>query len=57
MKETDLKFPSNIAAERHEISKKWVLHYLTDEQAEICHRALLPITEHEEWKNNMVRSK
>jgi len=36
----ELKWPENIAAERHEVSKKWVLHYLTDVQAMVCNQAL-----------------
>lgn len=37
-----MTFPDNIVAERHDISGKWVLQYLTDEQAERCHHALSP---------------
>jgi hypothetical protein len=37
----DNSWPDNIVADRHEITKKWVLYYLTDEQAKICHDALL----------------
>jgi hypothetical protein len=35
-----LPWPANIVADRHEISGKWVLHYLTDEQAHACLRAM-----------------
>lgn len=36
-------WPDNIVADRHEISRKWVLQYLTDEQAEKCLAALQPV--------------
>lgn len=36
-------WPDNICADRHEVSKKWVLQYLTDEQAEKCKVALQQI--------------
>lgn len=35
-----LNWPENIVADRHERSFKWVLHYLTDDQAAICANAL-----------------
>lgn len=35
-----IDFPENIAAERHEVSGKWTLHYLTDEQAVKCSAAM-----------------
>ncbi|MHC5536847.1 hypothetical protein ACYOEI_01075 [Singulisphaera rosea] len=38
-------WPANIVAERHEVSGKWVLWYLTDEQAAICQQALPPLSE------------
>ena len=37
-----LNFPDNIVADRHEVSGKWVLHYLTDEQATQCAAAMSP---------------
>lgn len=37
-------WPPNIVADRHEVTSKWVLWYLTDEQAELCKKAL-PIDE------------
>lgn len=33
-------WPDNVVADRHEITNKWVLHYLTDEQTKLCNRAL-----------------
>jgi hypothetical protein len=33
-------WPANIVADRHEVSGKWVLMYLTDEQAALCKKAL-----------------
>lgn len=33
-------WPENIVADRQEVSGKWVLHYLTDEQAEQCAAAM-----------------
>lgn len=41
------EWPENIVADRHEVTKRWVLQYLTDEQAEQCFSALgcLPIGE------------
>jgi len=38
--EHDAEWPENIVAERHEVSGKWVLQYLTDEQAKKCQKAL-----------------
>jgi hypothetical protein len=35
-----LDWPENIVADRHEISGKWVLHYLTDAQAQACLSAM-----------------
>lgn len=35
-------WPDNIVADRHEVSGKWVLHYLTDEQAAKCAAAMQP---------------
>ena len=37
---TETVWPDNIAAERHERSGRWVLRYLTDEQAKKCHAAM-----------------
>lgn len=34
------EWPENIVADRHETTGKWVLHYLTDEQADKCKSAL-----------------
>lgn len=34
------QWPDNIVAHRHETTGKWVLYYLTDEQAEKCRRVL-----------------
>lgn len=34
------EWPDNIIADRHPVSGKWVLQYLTDKQAEICRRNL-----------------
>lgn len=34
------QWPDNICADRHEATGKWVLHYLTDEQAKACHAAM-----------------
>ena len=31
-----LPWPENIVADRHPVSEKWVLHYLTDAQAQAC---------------------
>lgn len=31
-----IEWPNNIVADRHEVTGKWVLFYLTDEQAAIC---------------------
>lgn len=42
-------WPGNICAERHDVSKKWVLHYLTDEQAEKCKHALSDHPIADEW--------
>jgi hypothetical protein len=36
----EAELPDNIVADRHEITGKWVFHYLTDDQAKICKRAL-----------------
>lgn len=33
-------WPDNIVADRHEITGKWVLWYLTDEQAAKCKAVL-----------------
>jgi hypothetical protein len=33
-------WPENVVADRHEKSGKWVLWYLTDEQAAACNKAL-----------------
>lgn len=33
-------WPENVVADRHEVSGKWVIWYLTDEQAAKCHAAL-----------------
>jgi hypothetical protein len=43
-------WPDNIAADRHEISGKWVLHYLTDDQAALCKAALSAIRQHSSVK-------
>lgn len=34
------EWPDNIVADRHDTTGKWVLHYLTDEQAAKCRAAL-----------------
>lgn len=34
------EWPNNIVADRHDTTGKWVLHYLTDEQAAKCKTAL-----------------
>lgn len=39
------EWPANIVADRHEVSGKWVLSYLTDEQAKICKLALPALAE------------
>lgn len=36
----ELHWPENIVAHKHEISGKWVLHYLTDRQAANCSHAM-----------------
>lgn len=41
----DTGWPNNICADRHEVTNKWVLHYLTDEQAQLCKKALLQSTD------------
>jgi len=38
--DSKLLWPDNICADRHETTGKWVLHYLTDEQATLCNAAL-----------------
>lgn len=35
-------WPDNVVADRHEKTGKWVLHYLTDEQAAQCSAAMRP---------------
>lgn len=34
------EWPDNIVADRHEVTGKWVLMYLTDKQADACKAAL-----------------
>jgi hypothetical protein len=41
----EMVWPDNICADRHEITGKWVLHYLTDEQADACKIALSSFTQ------------
>lgn len=36
----DCTWPDNICAERHDVTGKWVLHYLTDAQAVQCNKVL-----------------
>lgn len=36
----ELLWPENIVADRHEVSGNWVLHYLNDEQAALCAKAM-----------------
>lgn len=42
-----LPWPENIVADRHEVSGKWVLHYLTDTQAQTCLSAMNAFTPRE----------
>ena len=37
---TEIKWPDNIVADRHETTGRWVLWYLEDEQAEKCKQVL-----------------
>lgn len=39
-KQNELVWPDNVVADRHEVTGKWVMWYLTDEQARICSDAL-----------------
>ena len=39
-------WPENIVADRHEVSGKWVLWYLTDAQAEVAKAALARAEKH-----------
>ena len=38
--EPPINWPENICADRHETAEKWVLHYLTDEQAQFAKAAI-----------------
>jgi len=38
--DVELTWPDNIVADRHETTGKWVLWYLTDEQAVACNEAI-----------------
>lgn len=40
LNQQNLTFPANIVADRHEVTGKWVMWYLTDEQAKMCETAL-----------------
>lgn len=55
-KQNELVFPDNIVADRHEVTDKWVMWYLTDEQAKICSAALQAGNDPREQQIEILRS-